>query len=252
MLPANCTPDSLGPDGASFARPSSVPSVPLAPGRQIIDFTSTPNSTPNTNAGASSTLPLPGIALSSQHPEHPLPQPALTGSSSSAATQIPTTPADTTNTLLPAPIPEPPDATPINSQPTGSAEDEIQAGDDDGNMENSETGLHGPLLAYLNGVRETVKKDLDKKRLPSCYQRQTWWIRPPDPFFMKLAKTDTRIMPDHFYARPVFLWLPDLFIDMADIACPNPECGKKGHLQSKGTYLGSGLNIPTCSLFQSL
>lgn len=233
-------------------RPRSL--SPRAPDEPVEDTTSTSTSTACLTGDGQVSAPHGIRPLQTPVPPHRTESPGNAPSSSEPVIQsrndqpastTPLPPSDSEHLPLHTNAPEPPDENSrrdVLHEPRGESEPGAGIGDGDGDPDDpsSEAGLAGPLLTYILKVRETVKNELKTGLGPACYRRQTFWIRPPDPYFMKPiisgTGTEAHAVPDNYYAQPIFLWLPDLLkeINMSDYECPNPDCRKKGFLQSKG------------------
>lgn len=117
----------------------------------------------------------------------------------------------------------------------GNGDGDDGLGDDEGDDDGRCPGIEGVVGTYVKIVLGRIKEEIDGGRKPRCYREGQMWIRSPDPIFTKLKPTeDGGFSPEAFYARDIFVWLPDLLMDISELRCPNPLCQKKGHLESKG------------------
>lgn len=119
----------------------------------------------------------------------------------------------------------------------GDGDDRAQDDEEEG-VDGCSAKARGVLDQYLQSVQARLKAEVTDYQQPRCYREGSWWVRPPDPYFVKVVNrapgdaASISLQPDLFYARPVFVWLPETLTEMSAIACPS--CKAKGELRTKG------------------
>jgi len=75
-------------------------------------------------------------------------------------------------------------------------------------------------------VKEKLQSEINSYGRPLCYDNNTFWIHPPDPFFAlhKSQSSSAGLHPSSLYYPKVFVWLPEYFIGKDVITCQNSEC----------------------------
>jgi len=84
----------------------------------------------------------------------------------------------------------------------------------------------GAVDSYLGSVKENINSELKDNALPLYYQRGSFWVYPPDPYFglCNAVKNKDGLEPTCLYKPKVFVWLPHLLDRQSILTCQNHEC----------------------------
>ena len=136
------------------------------------------------------------------------------------------------------PVPGPASSTDQNGSNSDSESDFHGPNDDlddiDEILDDTRSGVHnsedisvtGIVTSYLSSVKGKLQSEINSYGRPSCYDNNTFWIHPPDPFFAlrKSQSSSAGLHPSSLYYPKVFIWLPEYFIGKDVITCQNSEC----------------------------